>query len=74
MKMGMINIYNKLITHHYDAHMLLQIHDEIIISCAQDAVQEVEQLVKQELESVVNWNVPLIVSTGIGKNWKESEQ
>lgn len=72
MKLGMINVFHALRAKKYDAHILLQIHDELLLTVATTQLAEVEQLVKKELESVVSWDVDLVVATQSGKNWKEA--
>ena len=71
MKLGMINLDKALKEQHLRAKMLLQIHDELLISVPKDELEATEKLVKNILEHVVDWNVPLEVSTRSGKNWKE---
>ncbi|MGB8468128.1 MAG: DNA polymerase I [Candidatus Babeliales bacterium] len=71
MKLGMINVARALQEQHYDAHMILQIHDELLIAVKEDQAPAVEKLVKQVLESVVQWSVPLEVTTRVGANWDE---
>ena len=71
MKLGMINIAREFEAQKLDAAIVLQIHDEILVTAAQDSAQHVEQLITQKLESVVDWNVPLKVTTRIGNSWKE---
>jgi DNA polymerase-1 len=71
MKLGMINLDQALKKNHLRAKVLLQIHDELLISVPKDELVATQELVKQVLESVVTWNVPLVVSTRAGKNWKE---
>ena len=71
MKLGMIKVDSELQAHHKNASILLQIHDELIVSAPQEQAAEVEQLLKHTLESVVEWNVPLVVETCCGVNWKE---
>ena len=73
MKMGMIAVDNALKKHRYDARVLLQIHDELLLEVAHDQREKVEAMVKKELESVVDWNVPLVVDTGWGNNWRETD-
>ena len=70
MKQGMIQLNRALHDNNIDAQILLQIHDELLISAPKEAADEVEQLVKQVLESVVGWNVPLIATTRSGADWK----
>ncbi len=71
MKLGMINLRNALRAQNLDAQMLLQIHDELLITVPQEQAQQAEQLVKETLENVVNWPIPLRVTTRTGKDWKE---
>jgi DNA polymerase I len=71
MKIAMINIDKQFEAKKLKARMILQIHDEIIIELPQDEAKDVENIVRKEMESVVDWNVPLKVSIRSGKNWGE---
>jgi DNA polymerase-1 len=71
MKLGMIAVRKALAEQFPDSCIVLQIHDELIVSAPEKDAVAVEQLVKQVLESVVEWNVPLEVSTCRGTDWKE---
>lgn len=73
MKMGMIAVDAALKKHTYDARVLLQIHDELLLEVAEKDRAHVEALVKKELESVVDWNVPLVVDTVYGHSWREAD-
>lgn len=71
MKIGMIRLVKAFKEHKIDAHLLLQIHDELLISVSKDQQQEAQELTRDVLEHVVNWNVPLRVTTRYGTTWKE---
>lgn len=71
MKLGMIEVRKKLLAQYPDSFIVLQIHDELIISAPEADADAVEKLVQQTLESVVQWNVPLVVTTRNGADWKE---
>ncbi|MEX0939774.1 MAG: DNA polymerase I [Candidatus Babeliales bacterium] len=71
MKLGMINLNKALKKENLNAKILLQIHDELLISVPQNELSQTEKVVKQILENVVNWNVPLVVSTRFGNDWQE---
>lgn len=73
-KIGMINVDEQLKKLGGDAKIVLQIHDELLITVPNDAVEKTEKLVKKTLESVVDWNVPLEVSVRHGKNWGEASK
>lgn len=51
------------------AHILLQIHDELLIEVKEDQHLQVAQRMQTTMESVVDWNVPLVVSLSHGSNW-----
>lgn len=68
-KLAMLAIDPKL--KKFNAHMILQIHDELIFECPQDKQEHFLEMVKQEMEGVVQLKVPLIVNTSVGKNWRE---
>ncbi len=71
MKLGMINVAKAFKKYNLDAHILLQIHDELLITVPKDQQAATEKVVKEALESVVDWEVPLKVTTRFGKDWKE---
>lgn len=71
MKIGMINLDKEFTKNNLGAKMLLQIHDEILIMVPKGQEIETEKLVKKVLESVVDWNLPLTVTTRFGDNWHE---
>jgi len=73
MKLGMIHVAAGLKEKGFDAFILLQIHDELLLTVAKDQVEQVKSLVKEKLETVVDWNVPLVVDLATGKNWKEAK-
>src|SRR5579863_1841737 len=70
MKLGMIAVRKELLVHFPESCIVLQIHDELIVSAPEQDAVAVQQLVKQTLESVVQWNIPLEVSTCSGADWK----
>jgi len=74
MKLGMIRVHDVLKKNKLDAQILLQIHDELLLSVAKQEKETIESVVKKALESVVDWKVPLIVTTRFGKNWKEASK
>jgi DNA polymerase-1 len=71
MKVGMINLQKAFDENKCGAHMVLQIHDELLISVPESEQAKTETIVKKTLVSVVQWSVPLEVTTRFGGNWKE---
>lgn len=70
-KLGMIAFQKALVEQKLEGKMLLQIHDEIVVSCPDSEVLKISQLLQDCLASVVDFKIPLIVSVKIGKSWRE---
>ena len=68
-KMAMIRIARRLEHSHFDARLILQVHDELLIECRRDQAQEVSALMREEMEHTVQLAVPLTVDVQIGDNW-----
>jgi DNA polymerase I len=71
MKLGMLALDAKFAEKNLKSYMLLQIHDELLISVPESEREIVEPMVKKALESVVDWEIPLVVTTRFGANWKD---
>lgn len=68
-KLGMLALQEKL--HEQGAAMLLQIHDELLIEAPIQKTAAIEKMIKQTLEGITNWNVPLEATIKTGGNWQE---
>ncbi len=55
-----------------DAHMLMQVHDELVFEVRADAVDTVRDAVIARMSGAAQLRVPLIVDVGVGKNWDEA--
>ncbi|MCB1107630.1 MAG: DNA polymerase I [Chlamydiia bacterium] len=53
------------------AHMVLQIHDELIFELPDENIAKARVIVQSIMEKVVSLSVPLIVNIDVGKNWGE---
>lgn len=71
MKLGMVQLDAELKKRGLGASLVLQIHDELLINVPKGQEEATEAVVKQVLESVVDWTVPLVVTTRFGANWDE---
>jgi DNA polymerase-1 len=69
----MIAMQDWLSRQHSGARMILQVHDELILECPEQEVEQVQQALKQAMESVYPLNVPLVADVGIGRNWDEAK-
>jgi DNA polymerase I len=71
MKKAMIAVDGWLKTSKWPATMLLQVHDELVLECDKDAVDKVAKGLKEMMEGVASFDVPLVVEVENGKNWGE---
>ncbi len=69
-KIGMINFFKALHDHKLDGKILLQIHDELLVTCPDDQVEKTAKLLEKSLIDAVSWDIPLEVSIRSGKNWR----
>jgi DNA polymerase-1 len=53
------------------AHMLLQVHDELIFEIADDVLEKAKELIVKTMESIVFLSVPLVVEANVGNTWAE---
>ena len=55
-----------------DAHMLMQVHDELVFEVREDAVDTVRAAVVERMSGAAQLRVPLLVEAGVGANWDEA--
>ena len=72
-KLAMVNIAEKLKKGGYDARLILQVHDELMIEAHKTQAKEVSALLKAEMENAVSLAVPLTVEIASGKSWYEAK-
>jgi DNA polymerase-1 len=54
-----------------EAHMLLQVHDELIFEIADRDLEKAQPLIVKTMESIVSLSVPLVVEADVGNTWAE---
>jgi len=71
MKLAMVAVDEQLAAIE-GAHQLLQIHDSILVECAEDDAETVADILKKTMEAIdPDLAVKLLVDTSIGQNWGE---
>jgi len=55
-----------------DARMIMQVHDELILEVAEDAVETVQKRIRSAMTAAAQLQVPLEVDAGVGANWEEA--
>ncbi len=69
MKKAMIDIHRQLSG--TQAHMILQVHDSVMVECPEDEAKSVAKMLKTTMEAACKLPVELTVETSIGQNWGE---
>ena len=72
-KIAMIKVYNKLKQNNLKSKLVLQIHDELVVDCYPGESELVKLILKEEMESVVDLKVPLLVEVEEGKTLYEAK-
>jgi len=68
-KKAMISLNKEL--ENFKSKIILQIHDELVLECPVEEIEEVSKILKNSMETVVNWDVKMEVDVGIGDNLEE---
>ncbi|KEI46025.1 DNA polymerase I [Saccharopolyspora rectivirgula] len=68
-KVAMLGVRKALRENGLRSRMLLQVHDELIVEVADGERAAVEQLIREQMGSAYELDVPLDVSVGYGRSW-----
>ncbi|MFC2469934.1 MAG: DNA polymerase I [Lachnoanaerobaculum gingivalis] len=73
MKISMLKVDEALEKSGFDARIVLQIHDELLVEVKEDEAAKVSELVEKAMKEAVSLKVPLEVDAHIGKTWLEAK-
>ena len=71
-KRAMVSIDDWLGKRDDEAHMLMQVHDELVFEVRVDAVEALREGVRIRMQGAAELSVPLLVDIGTGANWNEA--
>lgn len=72
-KIAMARVSRRLEEEGFDAHMILQVHDELDFECPTDEVERLTTMVRDVMEHVVDLRVPLIAEASTGITWADAK-
>ena len=55
----------------YHSKVLIQVHDELLLECPKEEVEEVKDITKSSMEKALKLSIPLVVNLAVGKNWMD---
>ena len=64
-----IAIADELIKKNLDAYICMQVHDELVVRCAEDIVDEVAKIIQDKMENTTKLSVPLEAIPEIGDRY-----
>src|SRR6202042_2877849 len=70
-KLAMLKIDQVIRDRKMKSRMTLQVHDELLFDVVPDEADEMEKMVKQEMEHVAEFSVPIVADVGVGHNWRD---
>lgn len=73
LKQAILNLHAKLRDTNLQAHLILQVHDELVLEVAEPDMEATRKLVVETMESAYTLDVPLKVEAAVGKNWFDME-
>jgi DNA polymerase-1 len=73
MKVAMVRVYDALITGDYQARLLLQVHDELVLEVPEQELEHITALLREQMCNALELIVPLKVDVKVGQNWYEME-
>ena len=71
-KMAMVKIHRRMKAEKMASRLIIQIHDELVFEVKESELSAMKELVKHEMEHVLELAIPLKVSLGAGRNWAEA--
>ncbi len=70
-KLAMLKIDQLIRDLKLKSQMTLQVHDELLFDVVPEETEELQELVKREMEHVAEFSVPIVADIGIGQNWRD---
>jgi DNA polymerase-1 len=70
-KLAMLRIDQLIRDRKLKSRMTLQVHDELLFDVFPEEADELQKLVKDQMEHVAEFTVPIVAEVGIGKNWRD---
>ena len=71
-KRAMVSVHDWLERGDQPARMIMQVHDELVLEVAEDAVDAVRDELVDRMVRAADISVPLKVDAGIGQNWDQA--
>ena len=71
-KVAMVCLYKRVNEEGLRSRMVMQVHDELVFDVYPGEESRLSEVVKEEMERVIELSVPLTVDCQYGENWLEA--
>ncbi len=72
-KVAMINVSRRLEKEGIDAHLILQVHDELVVEAHRSCAERASVILREEMENAIQLPVPLSVELTVGETWYDNK-
>lgn len=72
-KVAMIGVSRRMKEKQMKSRLVLQVHDELLVETYIPELEQVEEILKEEMERAADLKVPLLVDMHTGNNWYEAK-
>lgn len=73
-KLAMIKIHAWIVENNIPANMIMQVHDELVFEVRNDVIAAVQKKVSELMTTIIQLEVPIEVSVGLGDNWDDASK
>ncbi len=73
LKKAMIDIWEEFRRRNLESKMLIQVHDELVFNVKVTELEEVKEIVREKMENVYHFEVPLKVDIEVGDTWYDAK-
>ena len=72
-KIAMNSVHERLAKEGFEAKLILQVHDELIVECPEHECAAVERLLRECMEGAAQLRVPLVADVHAGRSWFDTK-
>ena len=69
MKIAMVGVARRFKEEGIRSRITMQVHDEIVVDMLRSEREQVERIVREEMEGAASLSIPLTAECGVGENW-----
>ncbi len=71
-KKAMIDVNKAFEEEGLDAHLIIQVHDELLVEVNEKDFERAREVIKEKMENAIKLDVPIVVDIGSGHSWLEA--